>query len=934
MRFSYNHGTLQLRDKALRQGPLSAWMRVAVLLCIFFVLIVSCCGARGENRPNILFAIGDNWAYPHASSLGDPTVRTPVFDRIAEEGLLFRNAFCSVPSCSPARATLLSGRVAHQLGEAASLWSNFERIPVFTERLAESGYEVGFTGKGWSPGRTTENGWAQNPAGKEYASFEEFMQQRDPKKPFFFWYGDTSVALGRWRYGPEHWGDMDWGTVQLPPNLPDTVEVRETILAYYGAIQKQDSIFGTAIKRIEEAGLLDDTLVIYTSDNGWQMPRGLANCYDAGVRIPLAMRWGNQIKPGGTVDGFVSLIDFAPTMLELAGLPVPGEMSGQSFAGELNGQGSTANRDFVFLERERHANVRQNNGSFPIRAIRTRDYLYIWNLRPNRWPAGDPQAWMSVGDFGDVDGSWAKDFICENRADPKIEAFFELNFGKRPDEELYDLEKDPHQITNVAGDSRYESVRKQLRGRVETWMRETSDPRTDPSYDDWDRFAYFGGTVFEEDGTRKPKRMHWLERKRRTGPMSDAGVGGHQETIGNQSGSRRERLLSVDALRGFDMFWIVGAGTVAKAMDELDPGPVTSFVSTQLTHVQWEGFRFYDLIFPLFLFIVGISTVFSLDKAWQTGGRRAVLRRVFLRSLLLFFLGILYYGGFSKPWPEVRLAGVLHRIAACYFFAALIYSYVRSTRALLIVSTALLVGYWAWLTFVPIPNLQLEETEVTALAQRAGSESPFAIAVATEEWIQGSYEEGRNLTNFVDFLFLPGDKPQKYYINEGLLSTLPAIALCLFGILAGRLLKDDSVDPNRKVQVLLAGGALLVVFGLLWSLQFPIIKRIWTSSFVLVAGGLSAWMLALFYWLIDVQRWRRWCMPFVWIGCNALVIYLGVRIISFQKLAEWFTGGDLSEFLDENLASGAGSLATAVVSLLLVFLVARWLYNRKIFIRV
>lgn len=394
------------------------------------------------------------------------------------------------------------------------------------------------------------------------------------------------------------------------------------------------------------------------------------------------------------------------------------------------------------------------------------------------------------------------------------------------------------------------------------------------------------------------------------------------------------RLLSVDALRGFDMFWIVGAGTVVKALDKLEPNPVSAFLTTQLSHVKWEGFRFYDLIFPLFLFIVGISTVFSLDKAIKQGGRRTALRRVFARSLLLFFLGMLYYGGFSKPWPAIRFGGVLHRIAACYFFTALIYAFVGGTRRLLAVATVLLVGYWALLTFVPVPDLSLNEADVTAAANRVGSNSPFAIAAATEGRIHGSYEEGRNLTNFVDFLYLPGEKAQTYYINEGLLSTLPAIAICLFGILAGQLLTNDDVFPESKLRKLLIGGAVLITLGLLWSLQFPLIKRIWTSSFVLVASGLSAWMLAFFYWLIDVRRWRRWCMPFVWIGCNALVIYMGVRIVKFRDLAAWFTGGDVKIFLDGTLGKGAGNLATTVVSLLLVFLFARWFYRRRIFIRV
>lgn len=395
-----------------------------------------------------------------------------------------------------------------------------------------------------------------------------------------------------------------------------------------------------------------------------------------------------------------------------------------------------------------------------------------------------------------------------------------------------------------------------------------------------------------------------------------------------------ERLLSVDALRGFDMFWIVGAGTIVKALEKMDENPVTTFLSTQLSHVEWEGFRFYDLIFPLFLFIVGISIVFSLDKALASGGRGAVLRRVFRRSLLLYLLGVLYYGGLSEPWPNIQLGGVLHRIAACYFLAALLYTWVRSTRGLLAVSAALLVGYWALVTFVPVPDLKLDRETVEAAATEIGSDSPFAIAASVEGRVRGSYEEGRNLTNHIDFLLLPGKKAQRYYINEGLLSTLPAIVLSLFGILAGRLLKDAQTSPSRKLRILAIAGASSIALGLLWSLQFPLIKRIWTSSFILVAAGLSAWMLALFYYVVDVRRWQRWCRPFVWIGCNALVVYMSARVIRYHDVANWFTGGDVAAFLDDHIAKGFGAVATAAVALGLVILFARFLYRRRIFIRV
>jgi predicted acyltransferase len=302
--------------------------------------------------------------------------------------------------------------------------------------------------------------------------------------------------------------------------------------------------------------------------------------------------------------------------------------------------------------------------------------------------------------------------------------------------------------------------------------------------------------------------------------------------------------------------------------------------------------------------------------------------------LLLFALGVFYYGGFSLPWPDVQLGGVLHRIALCYFFGALIYCFVRSVRGLAAISAALLLGYWALLSFVPFPDLRLEKAKVQALAAQVGSESPHAIAAAVPERVHGVLEKGRNLTNYFDFLYLPGKKAQLYYINEGLLSTIPAIALTLFGALAGLLLKNGAVTPHRKIAWLVGAGAAGIAVGLLWSVPFPLIKRIWTSSFILLTSGLSALLLALFYYIVDVKQWRAWCPPFVWLGSNAITIYVVAQVVDFQKLALRFAGGDIKNALDQQVAPGAGGLFVAIVALTLVFLFARFLYKRNIFLRV
>lgn len=487
-------------------------MVIRILVPLIFIAALSG-AAEPPPRPNILLAIGDNWAWPHASALGDPTVKTPTFDRIAREGLIFENAFCPVPSCAGSRSCLITGRPAHQLKGAASLAGEFEKFDAFTELLDKAGYEVGYSGKGWGPGLYLEFGWKQNPAGRKYKDFEEFMAKRDPAKPFFFWHGNTSVAQGKWKYDPEVWGGMNSEGVEVPSYLPDIREVRETMMAYYSAVENQDRIFGEAVALLEERKLLEETLVVHTSDNGWQMPRGLANCYDAGTRIPLAVRWGDKLEAGKTTDAFVSLTDFGPTFLDLAGADIPVEMTGVSFADVISGKESTIERDHVFLERERHANVREGNLSYPMRSIRTKDFLYIWNLRPDRWPAGDPDAWYSVGNFGDVDNSWAKEHIVEHRDDPEMQPYFLLSFGKRPAEELYDLRKDPDQIANVADDAAYETTLTQLRARVEKWMVDTDDPRVDPAYNEWDHYPYHTKpTGFDKDGNPNSRRDRWADR--------------------------------------------------------------------------------------------------------------------------------------------------------------------------------------------------------------------------------------------------------------------------------------------------------------------------------------------------------------------------------------------------------------------------------------
>jgi predicted acyltransferase len=363
-----------------------------------------------------------------------------------------------------------------------------------------------------------------------------------------------------------------------------------------------------------------------------------------------------------------------------------------------------------------------------------------------------------------------------------------------------------------------------------------------------------------------------------------------------------ERLLSLDALRGFDMIWILGGEEVIHALYKAFPNALTRTLSHQFDHVPWEGFHVYDLIFPMFVFIVGVSMVFSLGKLIRTRGRAAAVRRVVVRGVVLYLLGLLYYGGLSKDFGGVRLMGVLQRIALAYLFAGLLFCFLR-TKALAAVTAALLIGYWALLSFIPPPG----QDHVT-------------------------FAEGKNWPNWFDYHYLPGFKWDKTHDPEGVLSTAPAVANCLLGVFAGLLLAKVSVDPLRKVGVLLVSGAVSVLFGYVWGLQFPVIKKLWTSSFVLVACGYATLLLAVFYLVIDVWRWRRWSTPFVWVGMNAITLYLLFEFIDFKAMASRLVGTPGTSVYEGLL--GFGELLGSIVVVGIMLLIARFLYRRQIFLRV
>ncbi len=351
------------------------------------------------------------------------------------------------------------------------------------------------------------------------------------------------------------------------------------------------------------------------------------------------------------------------------------------------------------------------------------------------------------------------------------------------------------------------------------------------------------------------------------------------------------RIASVDALRGFSIFWILGGDGAIWALDDMlaDKGPVASgvgeFLGVQLHHVAWEGLTFYDLIFPLFIFVTGVAIVFSLSRLVEREGLAQAHLRVLRRALLLYGLGLIYYGGISHHWADIRYLGVLQRIGLCYLFASLLFLNLN-LRGMVAAFVALLAGYWALMTFVPVPGIG------------AGSFAPDA-----------------NLANWIDAHYLPGRLWDKTRDPEGLLSTLPAIGTCLLGVFAGMLLKSERFVPQQKSLWLVGSGIVLVLAGHLWGLQFPVIKAIWTSSFVLVAGGYSLILLGAWHQIIDVWGLRAWSTIFVWIGANAITLYFLNNVFGFEPFAQRFVGGDLSALIDRYTTPHTGLFLAHVLGL-------------------
>ena len=463
---------------------------------IIFLLLTNffTCNSQGEKSvPNILICIADD-----AGHMGKkyPWVNTPAFDRVADEGISFSKAYTPNAKCAPSRACLLTARNPWQLKEAANHWNNFgQEFKTFPEALKDFGFFTGFTGKGWGPGNPGEiDGKMRELCGGQWnkiktetptnsmanidysANFIDFYNHKEEEQPFCFWYGGHEPHR-RYEYGSSLKAGKKLSDIKkVPPFFPDNDIVRTDILDYALEIEYFDSHVTEILNFLESNGELDNTIVIVTSDHGMPFPRVKSDEYNESNHIPLAVMWGKNIKkPGVIINEYVSLIDIAPTILDAVGLEwknsgmhvSPGASLLPLFKGDVE-----EFRDYVLIGKERHDVGRPKDYGYPIRGIIKDDWLYLRNYRSDLWPAGNPECGYTT-----VDGSPTKTEILKSRHNAESKYLWDLSFGKRPTEELFNLHEDPFCINNLATEREFETIKEALINKMVTELKKQSDPR-------------------------------------------------------------------------------------------------------------------------------------------------------------------------------------------------------------------------------------------------------------------------------------------------------------------------------------------------------------------------------------------------------------------------------------------------------------------------
>jgi arylsulfatase A-like enzyme len=499
-----------------------------VLVAVSFLFGPRSSAAAEASRPNILFVIADDWG-PHAGAYGTPWVKTPAFDRVAREGLLFRRAFTPMAKCAPSRAILLTGRHLWQLEEAGNHMAVFPpKFKSWPEVLMQSGWHMGMTGKGWGPGIANDSdGKPRLITGRPFnrrktepptkaigtndyaANFVDFLDAAPAGAPWCFWCGMTEPHRGyEFRSGATKGGKRPSDIDRVPGYWPDNETVRHDMLDYAFEVEYVDAHLTDMLAELERRGLLDDTLVVVTSDHGMPFPRVKGYAYHDSNHVPLAVRWPGGVKNAGrTIDDFVDFTDLAPTLLDYAKIdaaaggmhPITGRSWRPIFASEQGGR-VVAERDHVLVGKERTDVGRPHNWGYPIRGIVTAEHLYLHNYEPARWPAGNPET-----GYLDTDGSPTKSLILDLGRQDRADRFWQLNFGMRPADELYDLRTDADCTRNLAAESSEREQVAALRERLEAKLRAQGDPRMFGNGRVFDEYRPTSGDGFYEQFLRGEK---------------------------------------------------------------------------------------------------------------------------------------------------------------------------------------------------------------------------------------------------------------------------------------------------------------------------------------------------------------------------------------------------------------------------------------------
>lgn len=484
---------------------------------LILILLISCHKeSEPQSRPNILFAIADDASWNHFGAYGCTWVKTPAFDRVAKDGILFNKAYTPNAKCAPSRSCILTGRNSWQLEEAANHSPQFpEKFKTYAEALGENDYWVGSVAKGWGPGNPGKRDsqpreltgpkfdkYKLTPPAKKISNndysknFADFLAQKPKGKPFCFWYGGHEPHRAyEYQAGQNYGGKKVSDVTEVPAFWPDVDSIRHDMLDYAFEIEYFDTHLQNMLDELKKTGQLENTIVIVTADNGMPFPRIKGQVYEYSNHLPLAIMWGKGIKnPGRVINDYVNFIDFAPTFLEVAGLtdksagmqPTTGKSLTDVFYSEESGS-VIEDRDFVLVGKERHDVGRPDDQGYPVRGIIRDDYLYLNNFKPERWPKGNPET-----GYLNCDGSPTKTYILNTRRVKGEDKYWQLNFGKRVAEEFYNIADDPFCMNNLALSPEFAERKERMKAEMTEKLIAQSDPRILGKGDIFDNYEYTG----------------------------------------------------------------------------------------------------------------------------------------------------------------------------------------------------------------------------------------------------------------------------------------------------------------------------------------------------------------------------------------------------------------------------------------------------------